>query len=234
MTAPREGEARTAVILRPGEGRHYAMGRISAVFKADAAETRQGYSISEWWLEPNTQGPGAHAHPEDDIFYVIEGVMSVLVGESWTDAPVGSFVLVPGGTTHDFENRGTQRAGVLNLSIPGAFEPHMPSIVEWFREHPPGDARGPASLAPEDTPTITVSDIKTALGNHALVQLVHAGWVIEYQYPDSTIDKGIDFDAYTLCRDGERIELEWDNWDEWQIRGSRPVVKAICDEFGLG
>jgi ferritin len=33
------------------------MGRISAVFKADGAETGQLYSISEWWLDPHTM-PG--------------------------------------------------------------------------------------------------------------------------------------------------------------------------------
>jgi hypothetical protein len=31
------------------------------------------------------------------------------------------------------------RAGVLNLSLPGGFEPHMPGIVQWFRENPPRD-----------------------------------------------------------------------------------------------
>jgi len=132
---------RTPVILGPGEGRRYGMGRISAVFKADEKETGQRYSISEWWLEPNTQGPGAHSHPEDDVFYVIEGIMSVLVGERWSDAAAGSFVLVPGGITHDFENRGAQRAGVLNFSIPGNFEAHMPGIVDWFAQHPPSDAQ---------------------------------------------------------------------------------------------
>jgi mannose-6-phosphate isomerase-like protein (cupin superfamily) len=116
------------------------MGRIAAVFKADGSETEDRYSISEWWLEPHTQGPGAHSHPEDDIFYVIEGTMSVLVDGTWTHAEKGSFVLVPGGVTHDFENRGDVRAGVLNLSVPGAFEPQMPSIAEWFVQHPPQDA----------------------------------------------------------------------------------------------
>lgn len=131
---------RKAVILGPGEGRSYPMGRIGAVFKADGSETESRYSISEWWLEPHTQGPGAHSHPEDDIFYVIEGTMSVLVGDEWTHANKGSFVLVPGGITHDFENRGNARAGVLNLSIPGPFEPHMPGIVQWFAENPPKNA----------------------------------------------------------------------------------------------
>jgi mannose-6-phosphate isomerase-like protein (cupin superfamily) len=130
---------RAPVVLAPGNGRRYPMGRIAAVFKADGAETQGRYSISEWWLEPRTQGPGAHSHPEDDIFFVIEGTMSVLVGEKWLEAPQGSFVLIPGGVIHDFENRGNLRAGVLNLSIPGGFEEHMPGIVKWFIEHPPKD-----------------------------------------------------------------------------------------------
>lgn len=79
---------------------------VSALFKADGSETADRYSISEWWLEPNTQGPGAHSHPEDDIFYVLEGTMSFLIQDRWVDAPKGSFVSAPGGVTHDFENRG--------------------------------------------------------------------------------------------------------------------------------
>jgi quercetin dioxygenase-like cupin family protein len=131
---------RQPIVLRPGAGREYPMGRISAVFKADGDETAQAYSISEWWLDANTQGPGAHSHPEDDVFYVISGTMSFLVGQEWIDAPVGSFVLVPGGVTHDFENRSNQRAGVLNFSS-GVFEPAMSGIAQWFAEHPPGNAR---------------------------------------------------------------------------------------------
>jgi quercetin dioxygenase-like cupin family protein len=130
---------RQPIVLRPGAGRTYPMGRISAVFKADGDET-QAYSVSEWWLEANTTGPGAHSHPEDDVFYVIEGTMSILVGEEWIDASVGSFVLIPGGTTHDFQNRSDRRAGVLNFS-PSEFESMMSGISQWFAEHPAGDAR---------------------------------------------------------------------------------------------
>ena len=116
------------------------MGRISALFKADGLETAGRYSISEWWLEPHTQGPGAHSHDEDDVFFVIEGTMSFRLNDEWTDAPRGAFVLVPGGVTHDFENRSSARAGALNFSIPGGFEEDMAGIAAWFAEHPPGDA----------------------------------------------------------------------------------------------
>jgi mannose-6-phosphate isomerase-like protein (cupin superfamily) len=137
-----EAPHRAPIFLAPGEGRAYPMGRISALFKADGPESAGAYSISEWWLEPNTQGPGAHSHPEDDVFYVLEGTMSFLIADHWVDAAKGAFVLVPGGVTHDFENRGSVRAGVLNLSSPGNFEKHMPDIVDWFAKNTPGDAGG--------------------------------------------------------------------------------------------
>lgn len=140
MNNQNEASQREGIFLPPGAGRAYPMGRISAVFKADGDETQRGYSISEWWLEAHTQGPGAHSHPEDDVFYVIEGTMSFLIGDRWIDAPKGSFVLAPGGMTHDFQNRSDNRAGALNFSIPGDFEQHMPGIAEWFAEHPPQNA----------------------------------------------------------------------------------------------
>jgi mannose-6-phosphate isomerase-like protein (cupin superfamily) len=109
------------------------MGPVHALFKADGDETRGRYAISEWWLEPHTRGPGAHQHPEDDVFFVIAGTMSFFLGDTWIDAPKGSLVIAPGGTTHDFENRTAKRAGALNISVPGNFEPEMDGIAEWFR-----------------------------------------------------------------------------------------------------
>lgn len=68
--------------------------------------------------------------------------MSFFIGDRWLDAPAGSFVLAPAGMTHDFENRGASRAGVLNFSAPGNFEQHMPDIADWFAKNPPGPAGG--------------------------------------------------------------------------------------------
>ena len=140
---PPANPARTAIVLPPGQGRSYPMGRISAVFKADEAETRSKYSASEWWLEPHCTGPGAHAHPDDDVFYVLAGTMSFLINDTWQDAVQGTFILVPGGTLHDFENRSDTRSGLLNFSVPGGFEPHMSGIAQWFQENPPQRA-GPS------------------------------------------------------------------------------------------
>ncbi|MDI6027140.1 cupin domain-containing protein [Corticibacterium sp. UT-5YL-CI-8] len=129
--------ALSPIVLLPGEGRRYELGKMTAVFKADGPETDERYSVSEWWLEPNTTGPGAHAHEEnDEVFYVIEGIASILVGDRWIDAPKGSFLRIPARIQHDFENRTSSRIGLLNWFFPGGFEKNMPGIVEWFAQNP--------------------------------------------------------------------------------------------------
>jgi mannose-6-phosphate isomerase-like protein (cupin superfamily) len=125
-----------AVVLSPGQGRAYEMGFMRAVFKADGEETKERYSVSEWWMEPRNAGPGAHHHEaNDEIFYVLEGTASILLGDRWVDVAKGSFVRIPAGVTHDFENRTDERMGLLNFFIPGGFEKNMPAIVEWFERN---------------------------------------------------------------------------------------------------
>ncbi len=128
-----DGDSSQVIFLSPGEGRSYQAGPMRAVFKADGAETEDRYCISEWWLEAGDSGPGPHAHEDNvEIFYVIEGTMSFLAGDTWLDAPQGSFLRIPAGVTHDFENRSTARAGALNLFMPGGFEVMMPAIIDYF------------------------------------------------------------------------------------------------------
>jgi mannose-6-phosphate isomerase-like protein (cupin superfamily) len=79
---------RDLIALPPGGGRHYAMGKLSAVFKADEDETGNGYAISEWILEAGQQGVGAHKHEANvEIFYVLEGEPEILTGTNWAHTP---------------------------------------------------------------------------------------------------------------------------------------------------
>ena len=124
------------LILKTGEGRTYNCGTMTAVFKADENETNEKYSISEWWLQPNSGGPGAHSHEDnDEVFYVIEGMCSFLVGDKWVNAEKGTFLRIPAKTIHDFKNITAEKTGMLNFFIPGGFERNMPSIVQWFEDN---------------------------------------------------------------------------------------------------
>ncbi len=127
---------RGVILLPPGEGRRYACGPMRSIFLADGEETDDRYSVSIWRVDSGKGGPGAHRHEiNDELFYVIEGTMTFLVGDSHIDAAPGTFLRIPAGVIHDFENRTTQPASALNVFIPGGFESNMPAIVNWYRDH---------------------------------------------------------------------------------------------------
>ena len=133
MTVPFRDLPPGVILLPPDGGRHYACGPMHSVFLADGVETGDRYSVSIWRVEPGQPGPGAHSHEaNEELFYVIEGTMTFLVGDGHVDAPVGTFLRIPAGVTHDFENRTANRASALNVFIPGGFEARMPEIVAWY------------------------------------------------------------------------------------------------------
>ena len=123
------GTIRKPIVVAPGQGRAYPMGRMRAVFKADGKESADGYSVSEWWLEPLTRGPPVHQHEEDHVFYVIAGNLSLQLGGDWSQAPQGTYAVIPGGTPHTFENRGSVPTGFISFNSPGGFEERMPDIA---------------------------------------------------------------------------------------------------------
>ena len=70
---------------------------------------------------------------------MLAGTLSLLIDGQRTDAPRGSYAVIPGGIRHDFENHGSEECGFLSINAPGGFEQAMPGIVEWFAQNPLGD-----------------------------------------------------------------------------------------------
>ncbi|MFT5111001.1 MAG: quercetin dioxygenase-like cupin family protein [Parasphingorhabdus sp.] len=130
------------LVLKPDDGRVYPMGRMSAIFKADLEETDSTLSVSEWWLEGNTEGPYIHKHPEAHLFCVIEGSLAVyLQGKNWFESEKGWYIYIPGGIEHCFENRSDNTVGFISINTPGGFEKSIPHIVNYFEENPSGDVK---------------------------------------------------------------------------------------------
>ena len=120
---------RDLLVVPPAGGRRYELESMQSRFLADGDETGDRYCVSEWWLEGGTAGPGPHSHEaNEELFYVLEGTMTFLVGADVVEAPRGTFLRIPAGVVHDFRNRGDARAGALNVFMPGGFER---SIRQW-------------------------------------------------------------------------------------------------------
>ena len=62
-----------------------------------------------------------HAN-EDEAWYVLEGELRFRLDTQTANAPAGSFVFVPRGTRHCFQNAGRQPARILVLFTPAGME----------------------------------------------------------------------------------------------------------------
>jgi quercetin dioxygenase-like cupin family protein len=111
---------------------------LTALFKADGAETGERYSASEWLLDPGQTGVGAHSHENnDEIFLVLEGAPEFLLHGTWRSCPAGSFLRIPAGEVHDFRNAESMPARFFSMFLGDGFERNMPAIVDWFAEREP-------------------------------------------------------------------------------------------------
>ncbi|WP_181389622.1 DUF4166 domain-containing protein [Leucothrix pacifica] len=78
-----------------------------------------------------------------------------------------------------------------------------------------------------------VENIDTDLGNKILEDLKQQGWKLGAQYSPLAFDKGIDFDSYTLKKDQSKLYLEWTNWFEWEIHGSKQDLDQLAEKYEL-
>ena len=109
--------------LGPGEGvtiEGPAGGPLT--FKARGEQTGGSLTAVENVIAPG-DGPPLHTHAnEDEAWYVLEGTLRFRLGDEDAAAPAGSFVFVPRGTPHCFQNAGDRPARILVLFTPAGIE----------------------------------------------------------------------------------------------------------------
>lgn len=131
-----------AVIHAPGAGElHRAGGGSVIAIKAAGADTAGTFFMSEATLDPGFQGPPPHRHEHlHDMFYVLEGVLTMRVGEETHHLQQGTFVCVPPGVAHTFSNASEAPVRFLNFSTPAGWENYMRDL---------GHAAAAGPLTPE-------------------------------------------------------------------------------------
>jgi mannose-6-phosphate isomerase-like protein (cupin superfamily) len=116
-----------AVFHGPGDGERHSAGPGSTiVIKATGADTAASFFLSETTVAPGFAGPPPHRHERlHDMFYVLEGELTMALGEEQRAVQAGSFVCVPPGVTHTFSNPSSTPVRFLNFSTPAGWENYM-------------------------------------------------------------------------------------------------------------
>ena len=95
-------------------------------------------------FDPHRDGASAHVHRQhNDLFYVLAGELTVLVGPERTETPLraGTIVLAPPLVVHGFRNAADEELRYLNFHAPGGgFAAYMRGEQPGFdSEDPPAD-----------------------------------------------------------------------------------------------
>ena len=114
-----------AVVVAPEEGRFIAVGAsgTGVMVKVSEAETGGLCTVWEAQVPPGTVGAGPHYHRgRDEFFYVLEGEMTLHVGDETRTARAGTFAFIPRETIHGFHNASRENARLLVMHHPAGFE----------------------------------------------------------------------------------------------------------------
>ena len=127
-----------AVLHRQGEGQRLAAGPgAELVIKATGDETGGTLFMSESTIPPGFAGPVPHRHEQlHDMFYVLEGTLTVRSGDQLHECGPGTFVCAPPGVVHTFSNRSDGPVRFLNFNTPSGFENYMRDLAAAAQEGP--------------------------------------------------------------------------------------------------
>ena len=149
-------------LVRTGEGQ--CPNGSTHLFKAAAANTSGRFDFITVSFAPRT-GPPLHVHlAQDDSFYILDGTLTVQVGEEIFDIGPGDFLTVPPLVPHTFDNihNGDQPVRAINLMTPGGhfemFE-DMASVEEG-----PNQPDGRKAAAARHGTTMLGPPIRVTLG----------------------------------------------------------------------
>ena len=114
-----------ATVRRPGEGEQIG-GATGVTIKATGEETASTLYLGEVVAVPGFPGPPAHFHRRlHDMFYVLDGTLTMRLGDEVLELPAGSFVCVPPGVVHTFSNAGETPVRFLNFNTLAGWERYM-------------------------------------------------------------------------------------------------------------
>jgi mannose-6-phosphate isomerase-like protein (cupin superfamily) len=118
-------------VIQPGEGETVAMGESQIQIKLNSGNTDGALYLGETTIAPGFEGPAPHIHERmHDIFYVLEGTLTLHLADGEVDAGPGALACVPPGNRHTFSNRTEAQVRLLNLFSPAGLEGYFSELAE--------------------------------------------------------------------------------------------------------
>lgn len=115
-------------LVGQGRGEVYWVMGSKYTFKVNGADNGGAYMMFEAEVAP-APGPPPHVHTrEDEMFYVLEGELTVMLDGQVSKAPAGTTIILPRNIKHTFWNESGAPARALVLASPAPIEDFFKEI----------------------------------------------------------------------------------------------------------
>ena len=135
------------LVVLPGDAKVYETGHGETRILVGGKE-----SAGRWWLGNFVSDPGRktslHVHfSAEEQVYVVEGVLSLWIENSWKELPAGAIATAPRGLPHALGNRSQQPVRFLVAGEPAGFEHFFADLEVTARRFTYGSAEFLVELA---------------------------------------------------------------------------------------
>lgn len=128
-------------VVAPGDGQPVPVPFHETTLLLSESDSAAGVSVYEFVVAPMSGGAPPHQHSQEDEFaYVLDGTLTLMLGDRTVEAGPGTLAALNRGTVHAFWNATDQPVRTLFFVSRGGFERFFDAVAVSLREEPPADA----------------------------------------------------------------------------------------------
>ena len=137
-----------AIVWQRGDGDRLPLGPNLITYKVDGDYGQGRFSLLEYDINPGSPAPGLHTHDFDEALYVLDGELTLDLGERGVERlGPGGCAFIPGGEVHTWRNDGPGAVRVIVICTPAGFEQYFRDIASHLADQPPDPERFAALAA---------------------------------------------------------------------------------------
>lgn len=122
------------VLIKPGEGEKANTDTTFYTRKITKQHTGGAFSSVDAKLKNGFLGAPPHLHQQvDEIMYVIDGTVTVMVGDEVVNVEAGGWHFRPRKIMHCFWNTCGKDAHVIDMFLPGGFEDYLYELCAVYK-----------------------------------------------------------------------------------------------------
>jgi quercetin dioxygenase-like cupin family protein len=136
-----------AKFVAAGNGATYWGPGDEVRFLMTGEETGGAFFMMEALVAPGGGPPPHIHHREDESFYLLQGTLTINVGDKTINAVPGDFAHLPRGIVHSFKNTSNETAKMLVTITPAGLEKFFEAVFDLAVEGAAPPQMGPEMLA---------------------------------------------------------------------------------------